>query len=230
MQTHIVTCAPAAAHFASVAPQPNSMSSACAPIARTRAGVREVDRDRHCGAGCAQGLERGEVVGDVDVECRARRRARCGRSSARRSRLGDVARGRTGSVRERERRRGREREHGRAVVAMVGNDDRDRGGAVADDRVERRRERKIGVHDGVAGQAAVDRPRPARGRGRVERTGVVDDVEAAVARPGDDLGRARDDHDGTGAGGVDDAIRPSTARGLRVRVRRARRRVAPCPT
>ena len=39
VQMHKVTTAPAAAHLASVAPAPNSMSSGWAPMARTRTGV-----------------------------------------------------------------------------------------------------------------------------------------------------------------------------------------------
>ena len=95
--------------------------------------------------------------------------------------LGMARRG-TGSVGERERRRRREREHRRAVVAMVGHDHRDRRGAVGDDRVERAREGKIGVDDGIARQRTTDRPGPPGGGGGVERTGVVEHCRTSRSR------------------------------------------------
>ena len=78
---------------------------------------------------------------------------------------------------------------------MVGNDDGNGGAAVGDDRVERAGQGEIGVHDGVAGEPEARRPGPTRRGGRVERPRVVDHGAGVIVGPGDDLGRARHDHD-----------------------------------
>ena len=72
------------AHFASVAPHPNSMSSGCAPIASAISGTAQVSsrvisgrcralgRSQRCDA--ARCRARGEVGGEVDVEAEGRSR------------------------------------------------------------------------------------------------------------------------------------------------------------
>ena len=79
VHTHNVTCAPAADHLASVAPAPNSMSSAWAPIARTRVGTgrstagvieeRVIEPRGSLGSGISEEFELGQIGRDVDVEC-----------------------------------------------------------------------------------------------------------------------------------------------------------------
>ncbi len=163
----------------------------------------EVDRDAHgVGPRRAASARRsrssrrsrgGEVGGEVDVESElgvvhdpdGQRPAPgfCG-----------VAGGRIGSVREGERRRGRQRQDRRSVVAMVGHDHGDRRGAVGDDRIERAGEREVGVDDRVRAGARVRRPRPGPPRAAASsEPGSSTTSRSRVAGPRDDFDRARDD-------------------------------------
>jgi len=111
---------PAAAHFASVAPPPNSTSSGWAPMARATAGVGRF-RTRH---------RLGEVGGRVELEREARSAATStshpsGRSGTRRSRrprraASAGAREAAGAVREGEPGAGRHAGDVRAVAMSVG--------------------------------------------------------------------------------------------------------------
>ena len=165
VHTHRCTSVPASAHFASVAPQPNSMSSGCAPIASTRLGRREVERRsrRHGREARARARSSGTSTSKPSASSRTMRtleadapgfRARAARTSPApyANANGAVDRERTAPAC---RRRG-----GRARATAIG------GRAVAGDVVERRRERQVGVHDDDAGEALVAAPMRGRRRPR----------------------------------------------------------------
>ena len=184
MQSTASRRAPASAHLASVAPQPNSMSSGCAPIASARARHRKVDGDRHRGA-------------DRDAAPRARARSSATSTSkpssgsrtmrtvepARRAASAVPGRG-TRPVRERERRArpgatstGVPSSRWSGTITATGaapspvtassDDASGRSACTIDDAVE----------------PAVARPRAARGGRGVERARVGDDGAAVLARP-----------------------------------------------
>ncbi len=155
------TSAPASAHLASVAPQPNSMSSGCAPIASTRRGHGEIDADGHgvvVPRSRRPSASRSAASSTSKPSARSRtmRTSRPQRSASatwRAHEPGPYANAKSAAARD--------REHRIAVVVVVGNDHRDRRVAVVGDAVERRRERQIGVHHDDA----------ARGRGRAPTRG-----------------------------------------------------------
>ena len=107
-----------AAHLASVAPHPNSMSSGWAPIASTRGGHADVGVVTTCGAASRSAAELDQVVGDVDVE-REVAVAHDAQPEPEPAGLGRVTAERAGSVGEAELDVGRDREHRGAVVAVA---------------------------------------------------------------------------------------------------------------
>ena len=164
-------------------------------------GSGEVDGNGHALVGArGVGRELGEIGGRVDVE-RERGIAHDLHVETEAPRFGFVAGGRSRAVGEGEVDVGRQREHGIAVVAMVGNDDRDRRGAVAGDGVEaswraadRRARRRHARARARVPSAARRRPRH---RGCRDRRCSA---SPSVSRPRDDFGRARDDDDRSVAG------------------------------
>src|SRR5262249_20206941 len=181
-----MTATPPAAHLASVAPQPNSTSSGWAPIASARAG-----RDRSV-AGADTEIEAAEVGGDVDVEGEGSV-ADHAEPEAEPPGLGGVAAERARALREAGRHAHRAGDHGGAVVTVAGDDRDDRAAAVARQRRQGARERKVCVCDHGAGTAARLHPCPPGGGRFIERARVVDDVESACARPVAHVGSARHD-------------------------------------
>ena len=132
------TMHPAAAHFASVPPQPNSTSSGWAPIASAEAGGVEVERPppRVGEAGGCPGsfaamsaVPRGWMGGPGRPACRRRATGRDRRAPRRRSRWRPLAiacarwrRNDPRAVGRRDRRTCRERHHVGAVAAPIGDE------------------------------------------------------------------------------------------------------------
>ena len=219
VQMHRCTSAPASAHFASVAPQPNSMSSGCAPTASTRRGHGEVDADGHGVGVVARGASSASrsaatstskpsawsrTIRTVEAAPRAPRRRGARTSRAR--------------TRTRSRRALGSDEHRVAVVAMIGNDHGDRRVAVVGDPVERRW--RAGGRRASRRAAASPRSRthsrPASAA-RVERSRIVDDGRRRARAPTRSTSGALDTiDDRASAGRGDDAL------GHRARERAAR--------
>ncbi len=160
------TSAPAAAHLASVAPQPNSTSSGWAPIASARVGRRgrQITGDER------RSSRSGEVVGHVDVEGELGV-AHDAEAEAEPPGLGGVAPERARAVGEPEGHVDGHREHGRAVVAVARHDRHDRAGAVASERREAPGAGQIGVRDRPREHSRVPAPIrvPRRRRRRASR-------------------------------------------------------------
>ena len=161
-----------------------------------------------------------EVGGDVDVEAERRvaHDAHLEAAAARPRRRG--GRHEPGPYANANGDGGREREHRRAVVAVIG-DERPRPARSPSSATPSsdRREREVGVHDDDRGEPVRAHPRAA-GVGGARRAipGSSTYGDAERARPRDDLGRARHDDDRPGARGVRRRARPSSRASARARV------------
>ena len=215
VSTSISTWEPARAHFASVAPQPNSMSSGWAPMARTARG--------------ASASVTGHVAAELGSDGRPAptRSSGTSTSNARSAVAHDpqpepepaglrgVAAERSGSVGEPEVGCRRDREHRGAVVAVAGHQGDDRLRPVACEPGEIVRAREIGVGDDHAactlGRAG-GRDRLAAAPSSVPGSSSTSSVE--VARPGAHVGIRRHHDHGHRRRGVHHLLGPpATERG-----------------